>query len=59
MEQMYSVKEVAELLSITQGTVRNYLTDGKIKFVKILGNTRIKESEIKRLMKPSKEKINK
>lgn len=51
MDKLYSVKEVAEILGVTEGTVRNYLTNGKIKYVKVLGNTRIKETELKRLIK--------
>lgn len=54
MDKMYSVKEVAEILGVTEGTVRNYLTKGKINHVKVLGNTRIKETELKGLIKPSK-----
>lgn len=51
MEKMYSVKEVSEILGVTEGTVRNYLADKKINYVKVLGNTRIKESELKGLIK--------
>lgn len=57
MDKLYSVKEVAEILGVTEGTVRNYLTNGKIKYVKVLGNTRIKETELKRLIKPSKKEV--
>ena len=56
MDKMYSVKEVAEILGVTEGTVRNYLTKGKIKHVKVLGNTRIRESELKGLIKEVKDK---
>lgn len=55
MDKMYSVKEVAEILGVTEGTVRNYLTKGQIKYVKVVGNTRIKESELRNLIKPSNE----
>lgn len=53
MDKMYSVKEAAEILGVTEGTVRNYLTKGQIKYVKVVGNTRIKESELSNLIKPS------
>jgi len=53
MDKMYSVKEVAEILGVTEGTVRNYLTKGQIKHVKVVGNTRIKESELRNLIKPA------
>lgn len=55
MEKLYSVKEVADILGVAEGTVRNYLVDKKIRHVKVLGNTRIKESELKRLVKEPKE----
>ena len=32
--EMYTIKEVAEILKVTEGTVRNYLSDGKIKHIK-------------------------
>ena len=41
MSKMYTVKEVAEKLKISEGTVRNYLSQGKLKYVKVFGNTRI------------------
>lgn len=56
MEKLYTVQEVAELLKITEGTLRNYLSAGKVNFIKVLGNTRIKESELKRLINPEGEK---
>lgn len=52
MEKLYTVQEVAKLLKITEGTLRNYLSAGKVNFIKVLGNTRIKESELKRLINP-------
>lgn len=56
MDKLYSAKEVAEILGVTEGTVRNYLTKGKIQHVKILGNTRIRESELKGLITPPEKK---
>jgi excisionase family DNA binding protein len=56
MEKLYTVQEVAEILKITEGTLRNYLSAGKVNFIKVLGNTRIKESELKRLISPEGDK---
>lgn len=50
--EMYTVQEAAELLKITEGTLRNYLSDGKIKHVKVFGNTRITKEELERHIKP-------
>ena len=50
--EMYAVQEVAERLKVSEGTVRNYLSEGKIKYVKILGNTRIKKEELDKLIIP-------
>lgn len=46
--EMYTVKEVAELLKLSEGTVRNYLSDGKIKHIKVFGNTRITKEELEK-----------
>lgn len=50
--EMYTVKEVADILKITEGTVRNYLSQGLIRHVKILGNTRVPKAELEKLIKP-------
>ncbi len=49
MQEFYTVKEVAEMLKVSEGTIRNYLSDGKMNFIKILGNTRITKEEIDRI----------
>lgn len=51
MEEMYTVKEVAELLKISEGTVRNYMSSGKVKYVKFLGNARITKEELEKHIK--------
>lgn len=50
MDKLYTVKQAAEILNLAEGTIRNNLTSGKIKFVKVLGATRIEESELKRII---------
>ena len=52
MSEMYTVKEVAEKLKISEGTVRNYLSSGKVKYVKFLGNVRITKEELEKHIKP-------
>lgn len=53
MNKLYTVKEAAEKLKITEGTMRNYLSDGRVRHVKIFGNTRITEEELMRIIVPS------
>ena len=48
--EMYTIKEVAEILKVTEGTVRNYLSEGKIKHIKVLGNTRVTKEELERII---------
>lgn len=48
--EMYTIKEVAEILKVTEGTVRNYLSGGKIKHIKVLGNTRVTKEELERII---------
>ena len=50
--RIYTVREAAKILKITEGTMRNYLSQGKIKYIKVLGNTRITQKELERLINP-------
>ena len=50
--QIYTVREAAKILKITEGTMRNYLSQGKINYIKVLGNTRITQKELERLIDP-------
>ena len=52
MSKLYTVKEVQEILQVSEGTVRRYLSEGKIKYVKVFGNTRITKEELERHIKP-------
>lgn len=47
----YTIMEVAERLSLKQQTLRNWITEGRIKAVKIFGATRISEEEINKMIK--------
>lgn len=50
MEQLYKITEASKILSVTRQTVTRWIKEGKIQVVRINGNPRIKESELKRLM---------
>ena len=50
--RIYTVREAAKILKITEGTMRNYLSQGKIEYIKVLGNTRITQKELERLIDP-------
>lgn len=52
MEKLYTAKEVAELLSMAEGTIRNKLWKGEINGVKVGGAIRIPESEVKKMIVP-------
>lgn len=52
--KLYTVKEVAEILKVKEGTMRNYLSTGKIDFIKVLGNTRITQEELEKHIKLTK-----
>ena len=54
LEKMYTVKEVAKLLSLAEITIRQWIQKGKIKSVKVGSATRIPESEVKRIIEPNK-----
>ena len=54
MEQMLTVNQVADLLQVDAGTVREYIKQGKIKAIKLGRVWRIKTSEVSYLMGGSK-----
>lgn len=51
MEKLYTPQEVADYLGYSLKTIQNYIAGGKIKSVKVLGVNRVKESDIKELIK--------
>lgn len=48
---MVSVKQAAEIFSVTKRTIFRWIEDGRIKAIKIAGTVRIPEEEIERLKK--------
>lgn len=46
----YTIKEVAERLSVKEQTLRNWIALKKVKAVKIFGATRISEEEINNMI---------
>lgn len=51
MEELYTVKEVANILKIKETTVRTQINNGKIKANKTIGGWRITETELQRLVR--------
>ena len=51
MEKLYKVQEVAVILNISVATVRYWVFNKKIKYLKIGNSVRIQQSELDRLMK--------
>lgn len=47
-QKFYTVKEAADLLGILEQTLRNYLTQDKIKSSKIFNSTVISEEDIQK-----------
>ena len=56
MDKLYTVDEVKDILKVSENTVRRYLSEGKLKYVKVFGNTRITEEELEKHIKPSGKK---
>ncbi|WP_319642653.1 helix-turn-helix domain-containing protein [Methanovulcanius yangii] len=50
LKEIYTVDEIAEILSITPMTVRRYINEGKIKAIKIARSWRIRRDELERIM---------
>ena len=52
MDKLYTVDEVKDILKVSENTVRRYLSQGKLKYVKVFGNTRITQEELEKHIKP-------
>lgn len=50
MERLYTVEDIANMLSLTTRTIRNYLKEGILKGRKIGGQWRFTEEELKNFM---------
>lgn len=48
--KVYKLHEVAEILQITEKTVRDYIDQGKLKTVKGMGVLRISQKELQRFI---------
>ena len=48
--KLYSLKELATLLSVTQRTLQTYIKDGKLKGQKIGGKWQISESNLRKFV---------
>ena len=49
--QLYTLRETMEILKISRSTLYRFIKTGKIKSVDVLGNVRISEEEIKKIVK--------
>lgn len=49
-DPFYSVETVAEMFDVEPYTVRNWIRDGKLEAIKVLGRWRVKKSEVRRLV---------
>jgi len=50
MEKLFTLKETAKILRVSERTIMRYLKSGKLKASK-LGQWRIKESDLERFLK--------
>ena len=51
--KMYTVAEIAEILSLAERTIRRYIAEGKLNSIKVMGNVRITQEELDRHIKPT------
>lgn len=47
--KLFTIKEVAEITKMKEQTLRNAISDGRIKAIKVLGSTRITKEELERI----------
>jgi len=53
-KDFYKTNEVADILQVTQRTMYNYITSGKLKAVKVGGIYHITKPELERFLKGGK-----
>lgn len=51
LEKLYTPEEVADVLSFSKKTVQNYISNGRIKSVKVFGANRVRESDLLELIR--------
>ena len=51
MEKLLTPEEVADILKFSKKTVQNYISNGRIKSVKVFGANRVRESDLLDLIK--------
>ncbi len=51
---LLTVKEVADLVSVHEYSVRRWLSKGALLFVKVGGRTRIRRSDLEKFIRPGK-----
>lgn len=51
MQELFSIKQVAEMLGFKERAVRQWVKDGKIKAIKVFSEWRIPKEELERLKK--------
>lgn len=47
--KLFTIKQVSEMLGIAEQTIRNNISRGKIRAVKVIGSTRITQEELERI----------
>lgn len=51
MKEYYTIKEFAEIFGVTERTVRQWIKEEKVNFIKIVGSWRISKEEVEKLKK--------
>ena len=46
MPKMYRIREAAEILSVSEATIRRLINDGQLRALKVRGQLRIDESDL-------------
>jgi excisionase family DNA binding protein len=56
-DQAISIKEAARRLGVSEQTIRRMIQAGEIRSFRVLGQVRIRESEVERIMQGGSEEI--
>lgn len=55
-KEFYTIKELADLLVLSESHIRNLVHADKIPSVKVLGSVRIRVSDVEKMIKPKEVK---
>ena len=51
LPEMFRTRDVCELLQVSEGTLRKWMKEGRIRFIRVGGTTRFQQTDIRNFLK--------